>query len=168
MIKLTKPSTKYKATYLNAEREFQKEGRHKELKLDDLRKNFPAFIQKFKNDERKNILKGFVPMTTYWLMDGKEFIGRLSIRHRLNKNLKKVGGHIGYAIRPSEREKGYGTKILKLGLLKAKKMGFKKVFMTCDDDNVGSWKIIEANGGILKERVKYKGKLIRHYWLEVK
>ncbi len=169
MVRLIKPSAKYKETYLLAERELQKEGRHKEFKLDELRKNFSKFIRKLKDDEKgKKLPKGYVPVSTFWLIADEEFIGFLTIRHRLNKNLKRLGGNVGYVIRPSKRNKGYGTEILRLGLLKAKMRGLEKVLVTCDDDNIGSWKIIEANGGILQRKLKYKGKLIRHYWIKIK
>lgn len=52
-------------------------------------------------------------------------------------------------------EKGYGTLLLKLGLEKAKELGLKdKVLIICDDDNIGSYKIIEKNGGILENKVE--------------
>jgi len=34
-----------------------------------------------------------------------------------------MAGHIGYEVVSSERRKGYGTKILELGLIEAKKNG---------------------------------------------
>lgn len=33
--------------------------------------------------------------------------GATNIRHQLKGKLFEIGGHIGYTIRPSEREKGY-------------------------------------------------------------
>ncbi|WP_035700756.1 GNAT family N-acetyltransferase, partial [Glycomyces tenuis] len=37
----------------------------------------------------------FVPMTMLWWADGDTYLGRISIRHRLNDHLRDVGGHIG-------------------------------------------------------------------------
>ena len=65
--------------------------------------------------------------------------------------------HIGYAVKPSERKKGYGTEMLRLGLLKAKKIGIKKVIMNCNIDNLPSKKIIEKNGGRAMPRIKEGG-----------
>jgi len=44
------------------------------------------------------------------------------------------------------------------------------ILITCDDDNTGSWKIIEKNGGILDNKINdpRDGKLVRRYWIEVK
>ena len=33
--------------------------------------------------------EGLVPQTRYWAIVGDEFVGRISIRHYLNENLKK-------------------------------------------------------------------------------
>ena len=109
-----------------------------------------------------------MPATALWLVDNGEFIGSLSLRHRLNENLLKMGGHIGYSIRPSARKRGYGTKILELALPIAKSLGIDKVLVTCDDDNTGSAKIIEKNGGVLENKVEHEGKLKRRYWIENK
>ena len=45
-----------------------------------------------------------------------------------------------------------------------------KILITCDDDNVGSYKIIESNGGILENKVENEDAgekfLTRRYWIE--
>jgi predicted acetyltransferase len=91
--------------------------------------------------------KSSVPYSTFWLVDKNNFIGRVNIRHKLNRKLLRKGGHIGYVIAGNQRNKGYGTQILKLALIKAKKMGLKKVLVTCNENNLASKKVIEKNGG---------------------
>ncbi|WP_208919150.1 GNAT family N-acetyltransferase [Paenibacillus uliginis] len=61
------------------------------------------------------------------------------------------GGHIGFVIRPSERSKGYGKLLLKELLDKAKEKQISEVLLTCDEDNAASRRIIESNGGRLKD-----------------
>jgi len=93
----------------------------------------------------------YVPQTIYWFyIDGK-VVGMAKLRHYLNDLLKEIGGHIAYAIRPEERGKGYGKKLLNELLKKAKDKEIEKVLLTCDDDNYASRKIIEANGGELSK-----------------
>ena len=61
-----------------------------------------------------------------------------------------MGGHIGYEIRPSRRKQEYGKLILKYGLEQAKAFALERVLLTCDEDNLGSRKIIESQGGKLE------------------
>ena len=42
---------------------------------------------------------------------------------------------------------GYGKRMLKLALQHKDLIEEDEILITCDDDNVGSYKIIEANGG---------------------
>ncbi len=112
--------------------------------------------------------KGRVPQTVWWGIVGTKVVGRISFRHRLNAELKVLGGHIGYAVRPSARGKGYATAILGLVLRKVAKMGYKKVLLTCDADNIASRKTIEANGGRLTKTFSHEGKPECHYWISLK
>src|SRR5712675_977842 len=49
--------------------------------------------------------EGYVPATTLWWIDAREYFGRLAIRHRLTPGLLEKGGHIGYDVRPSARRR---------------------------------------------------------------
>jgi len=167
MVKLVKPSIKYKQSFIEAAKEFMAEGRNKDSDILEFEKNFAALTTNLENEEKGIGLKdGYVPSSTRWLVDREEFIGRVSIRHKLTEKLAEEGGHIGYEIRPSKRNMGYGSKILEMAIPVADKLGIKKILITCDDDNVGSWKIIEKNGGVLQDKVETHGKLIRRYWVE--
>ena len=86
------------------------------------------------------------------MIDEGEFIGEANLRHGLTDQLKNVGGQIGYWIRPSKRQHGYGTKILEFVLKEAEKMDMDKILVTCDETNVASRKIIEANGGVFEKK----------------
>ena len=81
------------------------------------------------------------------LQSKDELVGRVSIRHELNEWLEDVGGHIGYGVCPSHRNKGYGKQLLIQSLPIAKKIGLDRVLVTCDESNIGSKKIIENAGG---------------------
>lgn len=96
-----------------------------------------------------NLPEDYVPQTIYWAYDQERPVGMAKLRHYLNDKLKKEGGHASYAVRESERKKGYGKVILKELIKKAKAQGLKEILLTCEDDNTASRKIIEANGGKL-------------------
>lgn len=105
----------------------------------------------------------------YAFLDGK-IVGRSSIRHELNDFLFSEGGNIGYAVATSYRKQGIATEILKQSLLYSKKvLGLEKVLITCDDDNIGSYKTIEKNGGYLEgKNISNDGsKLKRRYWIKL-
>lgn len=103
----------------------------------------------------------YVPCTTLWWVEGEEYLGRLAIRHRLNDFLLEVGGHIGYDVRPSRRRQGHATAMLRAALPRARDLGIDPVLVTCDDDNVGSIRVIEAAGGVLEDVRGVK----RRYWI---
>ena len=168
MIRLVKPTIKYKQSFINGIKEFQREEKTSKENIKKLEQDFSGFVKQMRNYEKgKNLPKRRVASTYLWLTDGKQWIGETNIRHKLNRALKKDGGHIGYGIRPSKRKKGYGVIILALALRKAQRLGIKKALVTCDDDNIGSRKIIESNGGILQNKIKYKGKVIYRYWIKI-
>lgn len=163
---LETPSIKYKGSFIEALKEFHKEGKYIYLDVEELENDFDAFLQNIP-EIRKEINK--VPESEFWLINNDQYIGRISIRHELNDELLTEGGHIGYAISPLHRKKGYGKKALELGLMEAKKLGLKKVLITTDNDNLGSIAIIESQGGILENEVsgKEEGPPVLRYWIDL-
>jgi len=167
-MKLIKPNKKYEKSWKKALEEFEKEQVSGFWNFPAKPSNLDEYIQRtIDHSNAKNIPENLVPATTYWLIDKNEFVAHINIRHKLNDKLKKIGGNIGYSVRPSAHKKGYGTNILKLALPKAKEIGLKKALITCDDGNIASEKIIERNGGKLKEISNFEGKKIRRYWIDL-
>jgi len=167
---LAEPSIVYKDSFLAGTRESQAEGLELFVNLDKTSENFEAFLQKLRDArDRAKIPPDRVPMSDFWLIDDNEYIGRLSLRHELNEALLLWGGHIGYQIRPSKRMRGYGKEILRSGLIKAKELGLSRVLVTCDEDNIGSRKIIEYNGGQLENIIEVKDSPVRkmRYWIDI-
>jgi predicted acetyltransferase len=108
----------------------------------------------------------YVPATTFFAVAGNRIIGSIQIRHVLNEALKEDGGHIGYGVRPSERRKGYATKMLALALEKCRELGIGKALVTCDRGNIASARTIMRNGGILEdERTGQDGSITQRYWI---
>ena len=112
---------------------------------------------------------GYVPDTTLFCLDKDRniFVGAVNIRHYLNENLLKTGGHIGDGIRPSERRKGYATAMISLALQECRKLGINRVLMCCDRNNIGSAKSIIHNGGVLENEVVEDGVPVQRYWIRV-
>jgi predicted acetyltransferase len=170
MLKLVTPSVQYKDSFLEGLAEFQKEGLpwHTELFYDDIASNFETYVRKLK--EEVNIrTETLVPQTSLWGIHNGEYVGRIAIRHTLNEALRVVGGHIGYDTRPSFRGQGFATEMLKLSLPIAKSLGLQEVLLTTDDTNSASIRVIEKNGGILRETriIDPKRPAKRYYWIRL-
>lgn len=105
-----------------------------------------------------------------WILTGADGgpLGALALRHRLNEELQRTGGHIGYGLRPEARGKKLAPCMLALGLEKAKERGIDRVLVTCDEDNPASAKTIEACGGVYENSLpEDDGNLVRRYWISV-
>jgi predicted acetyltransferase len=100
------------------------------------------------------------------VVDG-DIVGRTSLRYELNEFFAEKGGHVGYAVAPAHRRKGYATEILRQSLIILRSEGIEDVLVTCADDNVGSVRTIERNGGVLESTVGLEGEdvLLRRYWI---
>lgn len=94
-------------------------------------------------------------------------VGAVNIRHRLNEQLLLNGGHIGDGVRPSERGKGIGTRMITLALEECKKLGIRDVLMVCDKENAASARTIQKNGGILENEVLADGVAEQRYWIHL-
>ena len=176
MLKLIEADEKYLQEYKEAyiiSLKKLKEGLFKKHDLMFLNPDEIDIVQKMKdNRDRTKLIPGYVPSYDYFAVDDNKFIGIIHIRIELTPSLIQFGGHIGYAVNPKYWYQGYGTEILKCGLEKAKELIHDdKVLITCDDDNIGSCKIIERNNGILENKVvnTYNNEtfLTRRYWIKL-
>ncbi len=111
-----------------------------------------------------------LPGPVFWIWDG-EFCGSINFRHvpGTEELPPHVTGHIGYAIVPWKRRRGYATRALALLLPIARDHGLQRAQITCDDDNFASYRVIEANGGVLAERRPDDddpARIKRIYWID--
>lgn len=163
---LTRPRQRFKASYIEGVWETIREDRRVTWHPEILRQRFDEYLRVLQQAE-SDPLAGMVPASRFWLIGaGNRYLGDVDVRHHLNEALGCYGGHIGYNIRPSERRKGYGKLICRLGIEEARKLGIGDILITCDDDNIGSCKIIEANGGQLQDKIDNdRDVLTRRYWI---
>lgn len=116
------------------------------------RQTFRAWLsRRAANSRGERLEPGFVPSSVHWLfVDGRP-VAMGKLRHHLNETLLRQGGHIGYAVRLSERGRGHGHRILRGMLSVARDRGIDRVLLTCGEGNVRSRRIIETAGGVLED-----------------
>lgn len=132
---------------------------------------FPYFVRTcIKHSAGIGLGLGVSPYTRFFLVDDSGTIyAQGDVRHKPTKYNVTLAGQLGYGVLPSKRKCGYGTLMCKLLLEEAKKMGFKDVIITCRDDNIGSRKIIEKNGGRLLNTIfsKKDNTYMRRYQVDL-
>lgn len=163
-------------SFLDAMAEFQAEGRGSaddaSMVGREIRENatgwaddsvFASYVRALRADadETTRRADGLVPCTNLWWIEDDRYLARLAIRHRLTPWLLEYGGHIGYDVRPSARRQGHATAMLRAALPISRSLGIERVLVTCDEDNIGSRKTIEANGGVFEDQRGTK----RRYWI---
>lgn len=131
-----------------------------------------AFVAKAAHyaDPDAQLPDGHVPCDYFWITDAGQVVGFIAFRRELNDFLRRVGGHIGYSVRPSRRREGIVTAALRLVLDIARAEGFERVMLTCDDDNPGSARAIEGADGVLQDVIDASDAghpRLRRYWIEL-
>jgi predicted acetyltransferase len=93
-----------------------------------------------------------LPGYAKWIWDG-EFCGAIGLRWQPGTEALPPTclGHIGYAVVPWKRGRGYATCALAEMLKDARAVGLAFVEITTLPDNAASRRVIEANGGVLVE-----------------
>lgn len=115
-----------------------------------------------------NLPTGHVPNTRHYGFAGGTLVGGLSIRLELRGILVTLGGHIGYQVLEPFWHRGYGTEMLRQALPICAELGLESVLVTCDQDNLGSRRIIESNGGVYEKTIdnaRLRSPKLR-YWIQ--
>lgn len=170
-IRLVEPKISLKNEYLNMLTEWRKYGGELipwSLNLDTI--SFNSLVESLKGYSNGiGLPDGFFPFTTFWLINNEnKVLGAIEIRHQLNDYLSFRGGHIGYGIRPSERNKGYASNMLYMALQYCKTIGLTNLLITCSKNNIGSIKTIIKNRGILDSEDIEGEETFQRYWITIK
>ena len=166
---LAYPGWKHYTSFLAAMREFHADGHYLNWPIPETKQCF-ADLLRFLDLAYTRPVTGYVPEQTYWLVADEEVCGVLHFRHPLNAALLQFGGHVGYTIRPSRRQRGYGSLILQLGLMKIwqSEPDLQRVLLTCYENNPASQRIIERNSGRWEKTLQLPThpSPTRYYWIE--
>lgn len=122
--------------------------------------DYEAWLEQNLQYEMGFVPSTFVPNIEYVLVNqDDQMLGFLNLRLRLNQSLLDKSGHIGFSIRPTEQLKGYGKKILGLGLCN----NLQDILVTCHVSNNASRAVILANGGSFED---IRNEMER-YWIHI-
>ena len=167
---MVKPSVELESEWQNIIHEIEAAGEKivpYSLKLNML--DYPAYLKRTQELSLGINLDGRVQSDTYFLInqDTNRILGAINLRYTLNAYLFKIGGNIGYGIRPTERQKGYAKYMLQKGLAICKEHGLTKVLISCDKLNVASAKTMKSCGAILENEVNEEDEIIQRYWINL-
>jgi len=173
-MELVLPNLQYKESFLEAVEKHKQSGEHDGFldtrDYDWFKHNFDTFLaeqEQFRNGV--NLPDDKVPSTQWWVVEGDTWLGRFSLRHRLNETLETYGGHLGYYLIPEARRKGVGSWAMSEVLHKARTLGLQKLLVTCDPDNIGSQKLIQKFGGVHLDTIdsELNGGPLMRWWIEL-
>ncbi|MFI5493669.1 GNAT family N-acetyltransferase [Actinoplanes sp. NPDC051859] len=133
----------------------------------DTAAGFAAFVAKLRRESDPAVppVAGWVHCSYWWIAEGDQLLGAVSLRHELNDILLDAGGHIGYGIRPSARRRGLASWALNAVLPYAGKLGLDRVLLTCEVTNEASRRVIERRGGVLEDVRDTPLGRVRRYWI---
>lgn len=119
------------------------------FKLDNEKYSYKEWLQVIKNnlDKDKYNPKFGLSHTLFAIKTDGTIVGIINLRNTIT-DFYKDSGHIGYSVRPKERNRGYATEMLKQVIKIAKKEELKEVYLVCKKNNEASRKTIYRNFGI--------------------
>ena len=120
--------------------------------------------------KEKGLVEGQPVSFHYWAVDDGRFIGEFQLRTEFPPKVMLDIGNVGYAVRVSEWNKGYGTQILRRGLEIAREFGMEKVLLNINEKNAASIHVCEKLGGKLWDTIERDNEaeghhLVRRYWI---
>jgi len=119
--------------------------------------SFTETVEGFDKQSRgEGLPDSWVPGTTRFLVHEGRILGLFNLRHRLTDNLERFGGHVGYSVRPTERRKGHGARLLEAAKELARDLGIERLLVTCEPSNTASVGVIEKCGGVFEDRSYYE------------
>lgn len=111
-----------------------------------------------KNACPETVNPNWVLTDTFFAVDKQEEIaGMIDLRHTLNDFLINFG-NCGYSVRPSMRNKGYATEMLRQILEVAKNAGLEELSLSVERNNTPSIKTVIKNGGVYERSFEFEGK----------
>ena len=160
MIRLVRPGKEHEAQAATFKQEFIDNGTPiiNGSELLDQMDSYDDWLKSVTDNTSKDTVNpAWVVTDTYFAIDDNDnIVGIIDLRHELNDFLKDFGNS-GYSVRPSERRKGYATKMLGLILEHAREIGMTSLQLGVERTNEPSVKTILKNGGKYQRSFTFEG-----------
>ena len=170
MLKLVRPTLEMKQAALEFKQEFFDNGENviNGSEMLDNMDSYEEWLESITNNlSADTVNSNWVVTDTFFAVDGNErIVGIIDLRHTLNDFLKDFGNS-GYSVRPSERKKGYATKMLAMVKEVAKDAGLIRLQLSVERDNEPSVKTIVNNGGVYERSFEFQGEMADVYMVEL-
>lgn len=170
MIRLVRPALELKSKALEYRQEHFDNGENiiNGSELLDKTESYEEWLKSVKNNEKpETVNSSWVVTDTFFAMnDEDEIVGIIDLRHTLNDFLKDFGNS-GYSVRPSQRQKGYATEMLRQVLNVARGAGLKELHLSVEKENLPSVKTIVKNGGVYERSFEFEGEQVDIYKIEL-
>ena len=170
MIRLVRPTLELKSKALEYRQEHFDNGENiiNGSELLDKTESYEEWLKSVKNNEKQETVNpSWVVTDTFFAMNEEdEIVGIIDLRHTLNDFLKDFGNS-GYSVRPSQRQKGYATEMLRQVLDVARGAGLKELHLSVEKENLPSVKTIVKNGGVYERSFEFEGELADIYKIEL-
>lgn len=135
--------------------------------LDEVRRSgLPEVARQARGDD---LPLGFVPAFQFAALESSgELVGMIQLRLQLTKALLRMGGNIGYSVRPDRRRQGYAGMMLDDCLRQAAALGMSRVLITCAGSNLASRRVVLSRGGQLENVLPgSSGQPVERYWFDL-
>lgn len=157
-IRLVRPTAEHEKDALDFKREFVEHGENV-INGSEMFDNMVSYddwlVSVTNNANPKTVNPEWVLTDTFFAIDESDkIVGIIDFRHELKGFLVDFG-HTGYSVRPSERKKGYATKMLSLIVELAREVGLDSLQLSVERSNEPSIKTIVKNGGIYERSFEY-------------
>jgi predicted acetyltransferase len=172
MPELVRPTVSLRESWLASRGEWGRgvhqdgSGLHPEDDVDSAA-GFSAWVGRLADEANASVpvAAGRVHSDYWWIVEDDTYLGAIALRHALTEFLLRVGGHVGYGVRPSARGRGLAAWALRSLLPRARELGLERLLLTCADANPASSRTIENVGGTLEDVRETELGLTRRYWI---
>lgn len=169
MIKFTLPDETNRDDVLDFYAEFERRG--ESCVGSAGHEDYAAWLRDKRNrSSGENLPEGCVRENFYLCYEGSRLVGVFSLKFELTDYLLNYGGHVGYAVRRSERNRGIAAEMLEQGLRLARSFGLEHVLAVCGEDNCAAQKVVARNSGVFENKMydEKEKAYVSRFWIDLR